>query len=150
MRTAADGVGTGRTMTGPISRPLLRRTWRAQRSRVALVVLALAVWAFLMPVIYATFGRQMDVAPRQPGSSRTPFLRLLGADPFSLDGAVALGWSTRSASGSQVALPGRASAPWRSPASASAGRSRCSCRGRCRAAPCSLTLPAALVLGRRS
>ncbi len=48
-------------MTGPISLPLLRRTWRAQRSRVALVCVALATWAFLMPVIYATFGRELAV-----------------------------------------------------------------------------------------
>ncbi len=78
-------------MSGPISLPLLRRTWRAQRARVALVCLALGIWAFLMPVIYATFGRQLaslldtDIIPK-------PFLRLLGADPFSLVGAVALGW----------------------------------------------------------
>ena len=61
----------GRPMTAPISLPLLRRTWRAQRSRVALVCLALAVWAFLMPVIYATFGVSSPSCST-PGSSRTP------------------------------------------------------------------------------
>jgi ABC-2 type transport system permease protein len=78
-------------MRGPVSLPLLRRTWRAQRSRVALVCLALAVWAFLMPVIYATFGRQL-ASLLDTGIIPAPFLRLLGADPFSLKGAVALGW----------------------------------------------------------
>jgi ABC-2 type transport system permease protein len=78
-------------MTAPISLPLLRRTWRAQRSRVALVSLALAVWAFLMPVIYATFGRELAVL-LDTGIIPDAFLRLMGADPFSLDGAVALGW----------------------------------------------------------
>ncbi len=78
-------------MTGPISLPLMRRTWRAQRSRVALVCLALAAWAFLMPVIYATFGRELAVL-LDTGIIPDAFLRLMGADPFSLDGAVALGW----------------------------------------------------------
>lgn len=78
-------------MTAPVSLPLVRRTWRAQRSRVALVCLALAIWAFLMPVIYATFGRQLAVL-LDTGIIPQPFLKLLGADPFSLTGAVALGW----------------------------------------------------------
>ena len=115
-------------MTGPISLPLLRRTWRAQRSRVALVCLALAVWAFLMPVIYATFGREMAVL-LESGIIPDAFLRLMGADPFSLDGAVALGWVHPIGIGDVRALPGGSAAPWRSRASASAGRSRCCCPG---------------------
>jgi ABC-2 type transport system permease protein len=75
----------------PLSPPLLRRTWRAQRSRVLIVGVALAIWAFLMPVIYATFGRQL-ASLLDTGIIPKPFLRLLGADPFSLTGAVALGW----------------------------------------------------------
>lgn len=78
-------------MSSVLSLPLLRRTWRAQRARVALVCLALATWAFLMPVIYASFGRQLAVL-LDTGIIPKPFLRLLGADPFSLTGAVALGW----------------------------------------------------------
>lgn len=91
-------------MTRLLSMPLLRRTWRAQRGRVALVALALAIWAFLMPVIFATFGRQLavlldaDIIPK-------PFLRLLGADPFSLEGAVALGWVHPIGLGLQVLFP---------------------------------------------
>jgi ABC-2 type transport system permease protein len=73
-----------------INGPLLRRTWRAHRARVGLIALALAVWAFLMPVIYASFGRQLEVL-LQSGIIPDAFLRLMGADPFSLDGAVALG-----------------------------------------------------------
>lgn len=78
-------------MVRVLSLPLLRRTWRAQRSRVLLVCVALFAWSFVLPVIYATFGRQLaslldlDLLPR-------PLLRFLGADPFSLTGAVALGW----------------------------------------------------------
>lgn len=73
-----------------VNGPLLRHTVRAQRARVVLIALALAVWAFLMPVIYATFGRQLGVI-MQSGIIPPAFLRLLGADPFSLTGAVALG-----------------------------------------------------------
>jgi ABC-2 type transport system permease protein len=78
-------------MSHPVSLPIIGRTWRAQRSRVLLVGIALFAWAFLLPVVYATFGRQLaslldtDIVPK-------PFLRLMGADPFSLTGAVALGW----------------------------------------------------------
>ena len=91
-------------MSRVVSLPLLRRTWRAQRARVAIVSLALLAWAFLMPVVFATFGRQMaalldaDIIPKQ-------FLRLLGSDPFSLQGAVALGWIHPIAIGLQVLLP---------------------------------------------
>ncbi len=73
-----------------INGPLLRHTWRAQRARVLLVAAALALWGFLMPVIYATFGRQLEVL-LESGIIPDAFLRLLGADPFSLAGAVALG-----------------------------------------------------------
>ncbi len=78
-------------MTVPFSPPLFRRTWRTQRGRVLLVCVGLVAWAFLMPVIYATFGRQL-AAVLDTGIIPAPFLRLLGADPFSLTGAVALGW----------------------------------------------------------
>jgi ABC-2 type transport system permease protein len=87
-----------------VSLPLLRRIWRAQRPRLAIVSLALVAWAFLMPVVFATFGRQMailleaDIIPKE-------FLRLLGSDPFSLEGAVALGWIHPIAIGLQVLLP---------------------------------------------
>ena len=91
-------------MKAVVSVPLLRRTWRAQRGRVALVAAALVAWAFLMPVVFATFGRQlaalldMDIIPK-------PLLRLLGADPFSLGGAVALGWVHPIATGLQLVFP---------------------------------------------
>jgi ABC-2 type transport system permease protein len=91
-------------VTRALSMPLLRRTWRAQRGRVVLVALALVAWAFLMPVVFATFGRQLavllnaDIVPK-------PFLRLLGADPFSLEGAVALGWEHPIGLGLQVLFP---------------------------------------------
>ena len=37
---------------------LLRHTWRLQRTKLAFVSLALTVWGFLPPVIYARFGNQ--------------------------------------------------------------------------------------------
>lgn len=73
-----------------INGPLLRQTWRANRSPVLLITLAMAIWAWIMPVIYATFGRQLEVLLAS-GIIPQAFLRFLGADPFSLNGAVALG-----------------------------------------------------------
>ncbi|HYO41980.1 MAG TPA: ABC transporter permease subunit [Candidatus Limnocylindrales bacterium] len=91
-------------MSGPLSLPILRRSWRAQRSRVALVCVALAVWSFLMPVVYATFGREL-ASLLDTGIIPEPFLRLMGADPFSLVGAVALGWVHPIAIGMFVLFP---------------------------------------------
>jgi ABC-type transport system involved in multi-copper enzyme maturation permease subunit len=39
---------------------LFRQTWRFQKVRLALVSIALAVWGFLLPVIYARFGSQFS------------------------------------------------------------------------------------------
>lgn len=91
-------------MTVPLSLPLFRRSWRAQRVRVLLVGAALVVWSFLMPVIYATFGRQLAVV-LDTGIVPEAFLRLLGPDPFSLVGAVALGWVHPIGIGLFVVLP---------------------------------------------
>ena len=87
-----------------INGPLLRHTWRSHRLRVALIALALGVWGFLMPVIYATFGVQME-ALLHSGIIPEAFLRLLGADPFSLTGAVALGSVHPVALGLQLIYP---------------------------------------------
>jgi ABC-2 type transport system permease protein len=64
----------------------------------------MGVWALLMPVIYATFGRQMEVL-LESGIIPAAFLRLLGADPFSLSGAVALGAVHPIALGLQMVYP---------------------------------------------
>ena len=73
-----------------INGPLLRRTWRAHGARVALVAIGLGVWSYLMPVIYATFGRQMETLI-QSGIVPDAFLRLMGGGVFGLDAAIALG-----------------------------------------------------------
>ena len=77
-------------MSNLLNRPLLGHTWRSHRVRVAVIAIALAVWGFLMPIIYATFGRQLE-ALIDSGIIPSAFLKFLGADPFSLEGAVALG-----------------------------------------------------------
>ena len=87
-----------------INVPLLRHTLRTHRLPVALIALALGVWGFLMPVIYATFGVQME-ALLTSGIIPEAFLRLLGADPFSLRGAVALGSVHPIALGLQLIYP---------------------------------------------
>ena len=87
-----------------INGPLLRHTWRSHGLRVALIALALGAWGFLMPVIYATFGVQMEALLRS-GIIPDAFLRLLGADPFSLSGAVALGSGHPVALGLQLIYP---------------------------------------------
>lgn len=87
-----------------INGPLLRHTWRVHRLRVGLIALALAAWGFLMPVVYATFGRQLEVL-LQSGIVPDAFLRLLGTDPFSLAGAIALGTVHPVALGLQLVYP---------------------------------------------
>jgi ABC-type transport system involved in multi-copper enzyme maturation permease subunit len=69
---------------------LLRHTWRLQRTKLAIVSIALAVWGFVLPIIYAQFGSQFaglvnsGLLPKQ-------FARFGGGDVFSLAGALALG-----------------------------------------------------------
>jgi hypothetical protein len=37
---------------------LFRQTWRAQRLKLTVVSIALVIWGFLMPLVYAKFGAQ--------------------------------------------------------------------------------------------
>lgn len=71
--------------------PLLRRTFRAQAGKLAIVTVALVAWGSLMPIIYATFGK--DLAALLGGN---PFLKQAmqfgGADLASLPGAIQLGF----------------------------------------------------------
>jgi ABC-type transport system involved in multi-copper enzyme maturation permease subunit len=70
---------------------LLRHTWRLQRTRLAVVSIALAVWGFLLPVVYARFGSQFT-ALMKSGLLPEQFARLSGGDVFSLSGSIALGF----------------------------------------------------------
>jgi ABC-2 type transport system permease protein len=71
---------------------LLRHTFRAQRIRLAIVCVALAVWGFILPVIYAEFGAQFR-AVLDSGLFPADLMRLGGGDVFSLPGALALSLS---------------------------------------------------------
>lgn len=70
---------------------LLLRTFAAQRVKLLLVALALGLWGFLMPIIYATFGADLKALV---GSGMIPeqFASFGQADIFSLPGAIALGF----------------------------------------------------------
>ena len=72
---------------------LFRRTWAAQRVRLLVVMLALAAWGFLLPVVYATFGKEVE-ALAQSGTFANVFdilSRYTGGNVFSIRGTVALG-----------------------------------------------------------
>jgi ABC-2 type transport system permease protein len=74
-----------------VNRALLRHTWRSQRVKLALVTLGLAVWGFVLPVVYGAFGIQFrqlfdsGIFPEQ-------FASFGGGDVFSLSGSIALGF----------------------------------------------------------
>jgi ABC-type transport system involved in multi-copper enzyme maturation permease subunit len=68
---------------------LFRQTWRFQRVRLALVAIALAVWGFLLPIIYARFGSQFS-ALMNSGLLPEQFAKFGGGDVFSLSGSIAL------------------------------------------------------------
>jgi ABC-type transport system involved in multi-copper enzyme maturation permease subunit len=70
--------------------PLFRHTWRAQRTTLALVSIGLAIWGFITPFIYGTFGAQFKTL-MESGIVPQQFARLGGGDIFSLPGAIALG-----------------------------------------------------------
>ena len=72
-----------------MNRALLRHTWRVQRTRLAVVSAALAIWGFLPPVIYARFGAQFGVL-FDSGMLPEQFARFGGGDVFSLAGSIAL------------------------------------------------------------
>ena len=69
---------------------VLRHTWRLQRTKLAIVSIALAVWGFLLAVIYARYGSQFT-ALMQSGLLPEQFARFGGGDVFSLAGSIALG-----------------------------------------------------------
>jgi ABC-2 type transport system permease protein len=70
---------------------LFGHLWRSQRTKLLIVVVAMTAWNALLPVIYHAFGSQMEalvnsgIIPRQ----LTDFG---GADVFSLEGSIALGY----------------------------------------------------------
>lgn len=70
---------------------LLRRTWAAQRVKLIFVALGLAIWGFLMPVVYAEFGVLFH-SIIESGLIPKELSQFGGGDVFSLPGAIALGF----------------------------------------------------------
>ena len=70
---------------------LFRRTLRAQRLKLIVVSTALAVWGFLLPIIYARFGSQFREL-MDSGIFPEEFAKLGGGDIFTLPGSIALGF----------------------------------------------------------
>lgn len=71
--------------------PLFRRTLAANRLRILLCALGLAVWGFVLPVMYASFGKDL-AAIMGTNPLFEQFSRFGGGDLFSLHGAIALGF----------------------------------------------------------
>ncbi len=68
---------------------LFRHTWRMQALKLAIVSIALAIWGFLLPLIYAKFGSQFR-SVMESGIFPEQFAKFGGGDIFSLPGSIAL------------------------------------------------------------
>ncbi|HET7677901.1 MAG TPA: ABC transporter permease subunit [Candidatus Limnocylindrales bacterium] len=72
---------------------LLRRTVAAQRTKLLLVMVSLAFWGALMPIIYKTIGLDANIKRLfESGALPRQFTQFGGGDLFSLPGAIALGF----------------------------------------------------------
>jgi beta-exotoxin I transport system permease protein len=71
--------------------PLFGHTWRANRGRLLVVVIALLLWGSLLPIIYDAFGAQFQQI-KDSGILPDQFSQFGGGDIFSLTGSVALGF----------------------------------------------------------
>jgi len=76
-----------------VSAVLFAHVWRSQRVKLLAVGLGLATWGFLFPVIYATFGADIErlVTGGSFGQALEILSRFTGGDVFSLTGSLALG-----------------------------------------------------------
>jgi ABC-2 type transport system permease protein len=72
-----------------MSLALFRHTWHSQRIRLTLVCSALAVWGFMLPLVYAHYGSQLREL-LDTGLLPEELMRFGGGDVFSLPGAMAL------------------------------------------------------------
>jgi ABC-type transport system involved in multi-copper enzyme maturation permease subunit len=73
-----------------VNGPLFRHSMRMQRVKLIVVSVALAIWGFLLPVIYAKFGSQVR-AVFDSGLFPQEFAEFGGGDLFTLPGSVAFG-----------------------------------------------------------
>lgn len=70
---------------------VFRHVLRQHRARLLIVVAALTGWGMLMPIVYATFGVQLqDIVRQFPAMQQ--FMRFGGGDMFTLTGSIALGY----------------------------------------------------------
>ena len=70
---------------------LFGHLWRSQRTKLFIVCLAIAGWSVVLPIIYQSFGHQMQ-ALIDSGVIPKQLTNFGGGDVFSLSGAVALGY----------------------------------------------------------
>jgi ABC-2 type transport system permease protein len=70
---------------------LFAHAWRANRLRLAVVTIALAIWGSLMPIIYNAFGSQFQELFDSANFPKQ-LAQFGGGDLFSLAGAVGLGF----------------------------------------------------------
>jgi len=74
-----------------VNATVFRHVVRQHRLRLLVVVVALTAWGMLMPIVYATFGVQMqDIARQFPALQQ--FTRFGGGDMFTLTGSIAVGY----------------------------------------------------------
>jgi ABC-2 type transport system permease protein len=74
-----------------VSVVLLGHIWRSQRTKLVIVCLAIAGWSVVLPIIYQSFGHQME-ALINSGVIPKQLTNFGGGDVFSLGGAIALGY----------------------------------------------------------
>lgn len=70
---------------------LFGHLWRAQRTKLLIVCLAMAAWNAFLPIIYNAFGAQMQ-ALVDAGAIPRQMAEFGGSDVFSLGGSIALGY----------------------------------------------------------
>ena len=75
-----------------MSGPLFLRTLRANRTLLLATGIGMVVWGAVLPIIFATFGRQFS-ALVQGNPFLEQFSRFGGGDLFTLSGTIALGSS---------------------------------------------------------
>jgi len=74
-----------------VNAALFAHTWRANRTRVLIVALALVVWGAVLPIVYDSFGSTFkDIF--ESGAFPPQFTEFGGGDIFSLTGSVAIGF----------------------------------------------------------
>ncbi len=74
-----------------MSAVLFGHIWRSQRTKLLIVCLAIAAWSVVLPIIYQSFGHQME-ALINSGVIPKQLARFGGGDVFSLAGSIALGY----------------------------------------------------------